>query len=281
MRELFLKYLMSLFCIIALGVVLSGCFKEDLPQLKLHHHQKRPLKFATLPILAPHELAKALEPLTNHIGETLGREIEIVIAHDYADLEKMRRLGRVDFGWFKPRGEVTRPLCRVIANGRGYYQGIIVCQSSGKINAISDLKGKHFAYVDRNSSSGFVYPNDVLVKAGISPLEDFREISFAGSHSKCLEGVLDGIYDGAAVSDLVLTNPKTKDRAAKEIKILAKTEFIWPNPISVNRSLNKELIDRLLKLFIDLEKDQKGKSILEKLSARLNIRHFAPLKESK
>ena len=261
--------------------MVCGCFQEKLPQVKLIHHQKRPLRFGTLPILAPQELEKALMPLTDYLSEHLSREIEIIVAQDYADMAKMSRLGRLDLAWIDGGGKAMRSLCQVVAKGRGYYQGIIISRRDGPVKKLDDLRGKHFAFVDRNSSSGFIYPNKVLTKAGLSPLQDFSEISFAGSHSQCLAGVLTGNYDGAAMSDIVLTNPKSKDNAAKFTTILARTEVIYPYPISISQALDKELGQKVLALLLSLPESAKGKAILEKLGERLNIRHFAQLRKKK
>ncbi len=267
----------------SLSLLAVGCIKDELPKIKMVHHEKRPLTFATFPILEPVELTKALQPLTNYLGAKLEREVDIKIAEDYGAIEKMMGQDRVDFGWFKPRSEKTKmaPICKVMATGRGFYQGIIVVRKDSGITNLRGLAGKHFAYVDRNSNSGFVYPNKVIEKEGFSPLKHFGEISFAGSHSQCLTGLLDGTYDGAAMSDLVLKNKETKESCAKHVRQIAQTEVIWPDPIVINQNLDVELRKQIEQLLTELNKDEAGKAILAKLKSSLNIRHFAPLNEKK
>lgn len=82
--------------------------------------------------------------------------------------------------------------------------GLIVVSSASPHQTLEDLKGTAFAYVDRNSGSGFHYPNRLFKSRGIDPLTFFSRVVFTNSHDQSLHGVKHGHYAAAAVYEKLL-----------------------------------------------------------------------------
>jgi phosphonate transport system substrate-binding protein len=55
-----------------------------------------------------------------------------------------------------------------------------------KIKSLKDLKGKRIGFVDKKSSSGYLYPLLALKKIGLKE-SDFKSVTFSGSHSKSVD----------------------------------------------------------------------------------------------
>ena len=85
--------------------------------------------------------------------------------------------GRLDLVWCTPalymrdRGKVPYELlCAISRSGRKNHGGVIVVRKEGPIRSVKDLKGAVFSYVDRESATGFLLPNQYLETQGIDPL---------------------------------------------------------------------------------------------------------------
>ena len=114
--------------------------------------------------------------------------------------------GNLDMIWFGSSAyssvEIEKPgfaapiMTRVQPTGDiGYYSIMIALKESG-IESVADMKGKHFAFGDPDSTSGTLVPSVVLPEELGMPIENhFGEVSFSGSHEATVLGVLNGDYD--------------------------------------------------------------------------------------
>jgi ABC-type phosphate/phosphonate transport system substrate-binding protein len=89
--------------------------------------------------------------------------------------------------------------------------------------------------------------------------------------------LLQGSIDAAAVSDLVLRDPQVLQRLGQDLRILATTAAILPDPILVSTDLSVALQQRLRNLFHDVETQPEGRELLASLSQTLDISGFQPL----
>lgn len=81
----------------------------------------------------------------------------------------------------------------------GYYSTIVVHADSA-YEKIEDLKGKSLAYVDFNSTSGYIYPRWAMRRQGIEPDTYFDDAAMAGGHLQSVMALSNGQFDATVVS---------------------------------------------------------------------------------
>lgn len=264
----------------SLALFIAGCgVAPEQSRGRILLDETTPLNFGVFPFLEEATLRAALFPLVEYLSRHLNRRIELRIVSDYADLEKLVQQERVDLGWFTPRSPRQKektgltPICRPRSDTIGYYHGIIIARSDTGIASLADLRGKWFAYVDRGSNSGFLYPNRLLAMQGIDPLTFFGRTYFAGTHDRALEGVLNGTYQAAGVSELVLR----RINASAPIVVLATTSPILPDPIVVSNRLDSALASLVRDLLIHPEAHEGGLNCVGSLSQSLGFTGFSDI----
>lgn len=171
--------------------------------------------FGTYPSNSPENIYKAFTDITAYLAEDTGQNIRLVVTRDYSELAERLSNGTIDFAWIGSVNYVKAkkkiPSLRYIATycERSdtqdkiipYYQGYIISKKSLGINTISGLNGKMFAYVDKDSTSGYAYPRMMLKEMGIDDSTFFKKVFFLKKHDRVIEALVSGSIDGGAVSD--------------------------------------------------------------------------------
>ena len=157
------------------------------------------------PFTSPDEIKKMYQPLLARIFNSLGLKVRLMIVKDYLSLGEQIKKGTIDGGWFSPFAYITAaemtpldPVATPLINGKDYYNGYIIARKDSGIASLQDLSGKSFAYVDKNSASGYLYARHSMKEAGLDPENMFSNVSFAGSHDQVLYGVINGEFDAGA-----------------------------------------------------------------------------------
>ena len=256
-------------------VLLGGC-KEQPPPEPIF--PKRPLTFGMVPFHALPELYAESKIIASYLSDRLDRKIRFVLMPDYASITKLLLHEQLDIAWMTPmpyakfRSRIDYEiLCAPSRRGRRSHRGVIVTKRDSNFKTLQDLKGSTFAYVDRYSTSGFVFPNLLFQEKGIDPLSFFRAVHFSHTHSSSLLGVIEGRYDAAAVYDQAyLTSLPKEDR--RKLKALAFTKTIPADPIVVRKNLDASLKAKLKELFLDMQR--LGPETLQSLTTRDGIDKF-------
>lgn len=145
--------------------------------------------------LIPSEDSRAMlaqsKDILEALEKNLGSKVEGFVATDYNGVIEAMRAKHVDVAYLGPFSyvlatTVTPVEAFVIAEtqkaGRTYYHSQIFTLKSSGIKTLDDLKGKNFAFVDPASTSGYAFPLAGLLKAGIEPKRDFKNVLFTGAH---------------------------------------------------------------------------------------------------
>lgn len=123
------------------------------------------------------------------------------------------------------------------------------------IETLADLRGRDIAFSDPVSESGYIYPLDLFVRAGLfSGTGDadsfFGQKFFAGGYQQAMQAMANGLVDAAGASqyaDLYLT----PDQQA-EVKVLAESEQIPSHAIiarpDLDAGLQAKFIETMLRL---------------------------------
>ncbi len=224
------------------------------------------LKLGRITYLDPREMIKQHKPLLDYLANRLKKygykKVKLVLAKDYEGVLKKLLRGDIDVAWLGTavyaqllnQGKELPVLVRAVWKGKPTYKGMIVVRADSPINAIKDLKGKKFAFVDEHSASGFEYPFALLVENGINPRTDFAQIGFLKQHDRVLKAVFLGKFDAGAVYKDARKRIKDEIPPSK-FKIIAETKNIPNEPIVVRKDLSENVKEEIKKALLDLKID--------------------------
>lgn len=229
----------------------------------------RELKFGFTPFLSEADMRVEFEPLMTYLSDSIGQKVVLYIAKDYGDLRTQMEAGTVDIGSFSPfayvdatKGGKIRIIAQSIIDGSGTYRGIIVARKDSGLKALADLRGKRFAFVDPKSASGYVYPRAMLIEKGMTPESYFTTTTFAGGHDKVIAAVLESRADAGAIYEGALAVAKAEGVATENLEILASTDPIPHDAITVRTELDEALAKRIQAALVNLDKSEAGRQVI-------------------
>lgn len=232
------------------------------------------LRVAVASMTMPQETLTLYEELLRYVGDKLGKRVELVQRTTYREVTDLIEARLIDvafvcslpyaLGHDKFGMEL---LAAPEVNGKAeYYSYIIVRADSGTSN-FSELRGKTFAFMDPESNTGFLYPTYRLAQMGESPGKFFHAYVYTYAHDNSVRAVLEKIVEGAAVDSLVLDYMAAKDAAiASQIKIIERSPPFGIPPVVVHPALDPKLKQELRDVFLTMDKDERGKQVLNKMN---------------
>lgn len=192
-----------------------------------------------------------------------------MIAADYNTLADNLIDGIVDVGWFSPLAYVNAsskdkviPLATPIVNGAASYKGYIITTKATGITSLADLKGKHMAFVDPKSASGYAYPRLLLRRAGVDPDHDLGESIFLGTHSRVIDVVLSGTVAAGATYSEAVDDAGNRGLKVDRLVYLAETEPIPKDCIAARSGLEPRIVQKLKEGLLNLAWTREGREAL-------------------
>jgi phosphonate ABC transporter permease subunit PhnE len=158
----------------------------------------------------PAENAQSLQQSADALARALSARIQLpvraYVTLDYTSLVEAMRSGQVHFAWLTPAPLIlaeqlfdAQVLLTQVRRGSPSYYAAIVVRDDSNIRTVDDLRGRTMAWVDPQSTSGFVIPRFLLAERGLDPQRMFRQQVFAGGHDAAVLAVYNGQVDAAAV----------------------------------------------------------------------------------
>jgi phosphonate transport system substrate-binding protein len=227
--------------------------------------------------------AKA-KPLEKLLSDKIGIPVKVSVSTDYNTIIEAMASKKVDVGFLPPTAYVLakeKGAAEVILQAQrfgvqddtgapttdlvDFYKSMIIVKKDSSIQSVADLKGKKIAYQNVTSSAGFVWPAAKLMDAGLDPLKDVEAITVKG-HDQGVLAVLNGDVDAAAIfQDARNTVKKDYPSVFEDTRVLAFTEPIPNDTISVRSDMSPEWIEKLQNAFIELGKDEEGHKIISEI----------------
>ncbi|MQY61629.1 phosphate/phosphite/phosphonate ABC transporter substrate-binding protein [bacterium] len=227
------------------------------------------LRFGIQPSLGPLTSVELMQPLVNYLSKKLDMNVVLVLFPDYASIVEYLKTNQIDIVALGPieyikaqqEAEVV-PIVAPTIQGQAVQKSVIITRRDSGIEALSDLKGKTFAFVDKNSALGYLIPRILLMQNGINPVRDLKGIFFTGSDDKVFHSVLDKKVNAGAMARHLYQYLSTSNKRRSEITILAESQEIPQGPFVARKGLNEELTKRLRDLLINLYLSHEGRKIL-------------------
>ncbi|HFQ80374.1 MAG TPA: phosphate/phosphite/phosphonate ABC transporter substrate-binding protein [Desulfobacterales bacterium] len=208
------------------------------------------------------EIRGLYKPMLLWLGKQVGCRFDFIGAETYEKMIDMVASGRVQIAGLGPvpyvEAKNKNPELRLLLTELTWNQAktkrvdvyhgyIIALKKRHDLNNLFALKGKKFAFVDKNSTSGYQYPNALMRREGIIPERFFSKVYFLGSHPRVTDAIAAGSVDAGATWDFNLARAIKKHGAV--FKIIAKPSAI-PNlavvahpslPLAVQRKIQQVL----------------------------------------
>lgn len=223
------------------------------------------LNFGFLPIVSPGHLVKRFSPLTEYLSQTLGLEVRLVTAPDFATFVRRTDEGRYDLLFTAPhlyylahRDAGYRVLARV---ARDSMQAVIVAPKNGGVRTLADLAGHRLATTDPLALAT-VLVRERLLRAGLEPDHDLTLVP-TPSHNASLLSTHQGVTDAAALMLPLFhhSDPSIQDN----MRIVAYTRKVPHMPISVAPWVDAGLAARVRDSLFALARSAAGARVLERL----------------
>lgn len=228
--------------------------------------------FGAVPAEASSSLEADFDTTRAILIDELGLDgIEFFQATDYAGIIEAIIAGRVDVAQFGGFAYVIATgngadvsVAGVMTNGPDVepgYRSYGVTQADSDIASIEDFAGRTVCFVDPGSTSGFLFPSEGLLAAGIDPSETTSDIvpTFAGGHDAAAISVANGDCDAGFAYDAMVTDQLTAsgdvtgviDTVEDEninpddanLKIVWKSQVIAGAPMAIRNSLPTSFVE--------------------------------------
>lgn len=197
------------------------------------------------------------QPLGAYLGEAAESNIEVATESSYEEFEKALKGGKYDLANAGPLllgnvKELYEPVAKLERQGSATYLGILFTKRPSPIASVGDLKGKKVGLVAPDSTSGGLYPQLLLIEAGLKPGRDV-EIVWLGSHEKVAAAVKNGSVDAGGCFEDCRDAAWFDERAkATSTRILSYTSEIPAEMIVVRRGLEPAIKKKLIKAILSI-----------------------------
>ncbi len=233
----------------------------------------------------PSQNAETLEarakPLEDLLEAELDIPVNVSVSTSYNTVVEAMASKQVDVGFLPPNAYVQAKemgAAEVILQSLRYgvneedgqptdelvegYRSQFVVRADSDIETLEDLIGKTIGYQDVSSSAGYIWPAASLLEAGIDPQTDVTPVNLTG-HDAGIIAVLNGDVD-AATTFQDARNVVVGDfpNVWEDTRILATTEFIPNDTISVRADMDEEWQKKIQEAFIAIGESEEGRQII-------------------
>ncbi|MEK6665254.1 MAG: putative selenate ABC transporter substrate-binding protein [candidate division NC10 bacterium] len=235
-----------------LCVVASPVGAADVPDV---------LKVSAIPDENPNELLRIYTPFALYLAKELRMKVHFTPVVDYAATVEGLAARKLDLVWYGGFTSVqavrrTNGTARrlVLRQEDAEFKSVFIARPGSGINSLAGLKGKTFSFGSVGSTSGHLMPRFFVLKAGLNPERDFKQMAYSGAHDATALWVESGKVDAGALNFLVW------DKLVQTKKVdLSKVNVFWTTPPYVDYvwtargDLDKGLQEKIAAAFLKLD----------------------------
>lgn len=220
---------------------------------------------------------KKYEPLGKYIEKKTGITIKFVVLSRYGNIiDSFNSMDLDGAFWGSFTGALAinkldidflaRP---VNLDGISSYQGYIFVRKESRIDSAAKMKNATFAFVDKATSAGYIFPMAYFRENGVSNIDTFlKEYYFAGSHDAAIYAVLNKEASVGCAKNTIFDMLAQEDPSVKEgLVIIAKSPYFPSNGLGVVKTIASPVRKKLQAALIGMEKDPEGRKVLQQYGA--------------
>ncbi len=239
--------------------------------------EKKPLKFGISPAYGADAAAKTKALIEPYLTKALGSQVTVVVLPGYEELSNALAKGEVDLAWITPLAFVrasqqnayVQALSKAMRSGDDSlsYRAVFFVKKDSGAKALGDLKGKKVAWVNKMSTSGYLFPRELLAKEGHDADKFFASETFAGDHPAACKAVREGKADVGATfasgADALTANGCEDAGPIDDFKVVASTPNLPNEVIAASSDFPSPRINDVLGAFGRMGKTDDGKKLLK------------------
>ena len=273
-----------LFAVLFLLFLTGGCASSQYPAAKPPEDSRPVLRLGAIPSESSDKVQDQYKDFLIYLEKQTGYRVELVVSQNYNGIIEKMRNKELDFAFLGPFSYIT---AHETAGARAFagpeykltgssYSSVIITHSASGINSVDQLKGHSFAFIDPDSTSGFLVPKAALMKQGIDPDRDFSKILFLGQHDAAIIAVYKRTVDAAAVSSNILKSLLEKGIVDEnEIRVIFSSPPIPQSLWTYREGISPEIVDSVKQAFLNAHLEPGALGVYAK-----DVKRFIPREDS-
>jgi len=260
----------AVIALIAAIFVTHSAFAAD------NKNESSELLMGVVPFMSPEALFKRMSPLEEYLSHELNQKVIIELNKSGAQLIKRTDAGRYDMVF-------TAANLAIRAFDSGLYvpgaipssltTAVFLVHSSSSINSIEQLKGKVVATPQKKGTIAVMAPT-FFREHGFSQSDMPKIVNYASQNAAFL-AVENGDVDAAFIAEFGFRKMLSKYKPPKSspVKQIFRTKPFPGISMIISSHLSDDLREKIITSMLNLNKSEKGKIVLKKIS-------FSPFKRS-
>ncbi len=267
-------------CFLLILSLAAGCERTEPVSSKKPEAEPGRQKTFLIGLIPEQNIFKQMEryePLASYLSKKIDTKIRLTVYPQYGNIIDSFTSTGMDgafFGSFSYVLAHARVGIEVLArpvnlNGSSMYHGLIFVRKDSRIKSVNQMKGKRFAFVDKGTTAGYLFPLAYFKKHGKDYRTLLKESYFAGTHEDAILDVLNRKAEiGAAKNTIYERLAASDDRINKELVIMERSPEVPENGLAVRKGLDDSLKKRLREALLKMHEDPEGAGILEAFGVR-------------
>jgi phosphonate transport system substrate-binding protein len=261
--------------ILFLAAFLMG-ISSWVPGLAQKQNWPKELVIAEVPVESAADYEARYAPFLDYLKQKLGIPVRLFVASDYTAVMVSQAQGQTHVAFYGPGSYVdaiekaNAPIEAFVKedslrSGTVYHSLILSKKGSG-IKTLEDAKGKDFAFVDPESTSGFKVPMAYFcLEAKIKPKEYFKRVAFAGTHESVILGIAQGTIPVGVTWDtgISIATNKGQIKGIEDFEVIWRSDPIPSSPWAYRKDLPEDLKEALRTAYLEYENTPEGQKWLE------------------
>ncbi|HDL78250.1 MAG TPA: phosphate/phosphite/phosphonate ABC transporter substrate-binding protein [Bacteroidetes bacterium] len=235
---------------------------------------RRTLNVAVSAMTSPKHTLIYYQNLVEYLSEKLHLKPHFVQRKTYREINELLARRQLDLAFICSgayisaieRGVALRLLAIPVIEDETSYHAVIIVRKESPYKTFDDLRGHRFAFTDPLSNTGYRYPLSLLALRNTTPDDFFKSHFFTYAHDNSIQAVRRGITDGASVDEFIFCYLKRKNPAlVQNIRIIRRSNAFGMPPVVSPAGLHPAMDQKIRQILFGMNKDPKGRQILEKL----------------
>lgn len=259
---------------VGLSVSLLSCTPNQTNELK------GTIRVSMIPDQDPDIIRDRVKNFMSYLEQETGYKFEVIVPMEYQQTLSLFLQKNVDIAWFGgytfvKASQMGNAVPLVSRAADAEFKSIVIVRSDSPYTTLFDLKGKHFSFGSRLSTSGHLMPRSFFKRVKIDSESFFSQIEYSGAHDRTVEWVKNGKVDAGVVNPLVLQSMYLDGRIdPTKIRIIWRSpsyqDYVW----AVQPTMDENLINKIRDAFLKLSySDEKDRQLLNDMSAH----HYVPV----
>ena len=210
--------------------------------------------FGVHPYRNPAELANIFKPLISMLEAETGAKISFRSAKDFKSFNQAIVNGEIDIFYTGPtlyaelsdqHPDKVRLLGTFLDKGKSTFKGVIVAKKDSPIKSLADLRGKKFAFGDRDSTLSCYIPAAMLMDAGVF---DSMKYDFTGKPDNVANSVLQGQHDAGGLK------PDVAEKfMGQGLKVIAESAPVYEHVVGVGPKVDAATMKKIQAALVNLK----------------------------